>query len=579
MAYETVNATAVAHSELHGMTLQFAASHAVAGLAGAGLVEWVVRTHAPLQRFALVAAVAALAGALGIALTLNVRRGLSRADGALTRLTRGQPLALAPRLGWPLGQIGAHLTDLDAELIRRAQHERAAIAFREQALRQAMREAAQEERSRLARELHDSIKQQIFSISVSAAAAQTRLGADTSGAMGAIGDVRRSAHEAQVEMQALLQQLRPAPLVNASLVEALRTQCEALGYRSGARVRFDADKMPDDDRLPLGTQESLFRITQEVLANVARHARAEHVDVALRHDASALTLTLHDDGQGFDPARTPGGMGLENVNQRAEALGGSVLVTSMPGGGTTVLVRVPLTTPQPLEVREVDEPLSAEAESARVHTEKALQLATNGFGIAGLSIFLGLPLVVVALGIALACGGSVRARLFNRQVAHLIGAASGTTRDLRAREREVLSVLPFLLGLGLWYLPVVGPVWGTGSHLLALVMASLVCGALAAVEVVRWLRTRSVFWGTLHAPALRAQLKHSANTCLSWAVLWIIVVVLAIAFGVHPALPPRTAAQWSDFATVAILARLPIDITLEYLQTRRWHRQLARSTV
>jgi signal transduction histidine kinase len=123
--------------------------------------------------------------------------------------------------------------------------------------------AAQQERNRLARDLHDSIKQQIFSIQMSAAAAQARWTHDPDGARSAIDDVRRSAQEAMVEMNALLQQLAPAPLEKVGLVQALRDQCEALGYRAGVKVTMEVGDLPDDDRLPAGTQQSVFRMAQE----------------------------------------------------------------------------------------------------------------------------------------------------------------------------------------------------------------------------------------------------------------------------------------------------------------------------
>ena len=204
--------------------------------------------------------------------------------------------------------------------------------------------AVQQERNRLARDLHDSIKQQIFTIGVSAAASQARWESDPSGARSALDDVRGSAHEAMVEMEAMLQHLRPAPLETTGLVEALRKQCEALKYRTGAQVTTEFMDLPGNDRVPSGTQEAVFRIAQEALANVARHARAQNVRVALHMDtkSESLVFQVQDDGQGFYPAKIKEGMGMSNIRARSREIGGKLDLWSEPGRGARLAVSVPL---------------------------------------------------------------------------------------------------------------------------------------------------------------------------------------------------------------------------------------------
>lgn len=216
--------------------------------------------------------------------------------------------------------------------------------LRENLLAQVQDTAAQQERNRLARELHDSIKQQIFSISMSAAAAEARWESDPQGARAALGDLRSVAHEAMVEMNALLQQLSPAPLEKVGLIQALRDQCEALGYRTGAQVTAEFGTLPPNDRLPAGAQESVFRIAQEAFSNIARHARAERVNLylGLNNDENALVLTIEDDGQGFDPKTSKEGMGLDNIRQRMRSLNGELALKSDLDQGTRLQVTVPL---------------------------------------------------------------------------------------------------------------------------------------------------------------------------------------------------------------------------------------------
>ena len=212
-----------------------------------------------------------------------------------------------------------------------------------------IREAAsQEERNRLARDLHDSIKQQIFVIQTAAATAEARLPADRAGTEQAIAQIRSSAREAMVELEVMLDQLRAAPLENVGLVEALRKQCEALGFRTGATVTFTPDALPPSDELPPGAQQAVFRIAQEALANVARHARASNVRVQIGStDDGELRLIVEDDGAGFDPAAPARGMGLSNMRARAAEVGGSIAVESRTGGTTVRLII-------PAEVRIAD---------------------------------------------------------------------------------------------------------------------------------------------------------------------------------------------------------------------------------
>lgn len=207
---------------------------------------------------------------------------------------------------------------------------------------QQIREVAkQEERNRLARDLHDSIKQQVFVIQTAAATAQTRFDADPAGAKEALAQIRTSARDAMTEMQVMLDQLRAVPLENAGLIEALRKQCEALGFRTGARVEFKPGNLPLSSALPPGAHEALLRAAQEALANVGRHARANNVVMSLGATQGHVELKVQDDGVGFDPEHSARGQGTANMRARAEKFGGRFELISRPGGGTSVMVSLP----------------------------------------------------------------------------------------------------------------------------------------------------------------------------------------------------------------------------------------------
>jgi signal transduction histidine kinase len=214
--------------------------------------------------------------------------------------------------------------------------------------------AAQAERNRLARELHDSIKQQLFSINVNAATVQARWENDEVGARSALEAVRGSVREAMAEMEAMLQNLRPAPIETVGLVEAVRQQCESLQYRTGANVTAEIGELPTNQELLPGAQDTIFRIAQEALTNIARHARATNVRVRLHRqmqgEDEALWLKIEDDGSGFAISHAAG-MGLNNIRSRVLEIGGSLQLDSREGEGTSLTVRVPLVANGSREIR------------------------------------------------------------------------------------------------------------------------------------------------------------------------------------------------------------------------------------
>jgi signal transduction histidine kinase len=189
------------------------------------------------------------------------------------------------------------------------------------------------------------VKQQLFAIQTAAAAVDARLDTDQSGAREAAALVRTSAHEALVEMETLIDQLKTAPMENTGLVDALRRQCEALGFRTGAHVDLAIGTLPSSTALVPGAHEALYRFAQEGLANVGRHARAKNVTVRFGVEAGRLELSITDDGSGFDKSEETSGMGRENMSARAQEIGGTCVIISTPGYGTAVQCLVPIEVP------------------------------------------------------------------------------------------------------------------------------------------------------------------------------------------------------------------------------------------
>jgi PAS domain S-box-containing protein len=205
--------------------------------------------------------------------------------------------------------------------------------------------AATLERARLARDLHDSVSQALFSMGMHARAAQLLMvnaGIDDGGPLSrSVSDLTELARGALAEMRALIFALRPEALAEDGLVAALRKQSAALSAREGVLVTVAAD----DRRIALGPdiEEHLFRLVSEALNNVVKHARAQSATVTIVREAGQLRIAVSDDGIGFDTAQDHAGhMGLSTMAERADSIGAEFAIDSRPGHGTTVNVSVRL---------------------------------------------------------------------------------------------------------------------------------------------------------------------------------------------------------------------------------------------
>jgi len=215
----------------------------------------------------------------------------------------------------------------------------------DQVLRQTI-SAQEDERRRLARELHDETAQTIAALSI--ALDRARDGLDGAGpeAISQIGQAKQLSSHLLAETRRLILGLRPTVLDDMGLLPAIRWYAESYLGDKGIEVRVEA-AVPAQ-RLPAHIEVALFRIVQEALANVAKHSQAGHVDVRLTHDDREITVTVADDGRGFDVAHALGragpteSVGLLGMQERARLLGGRLAIRSRDGGGTLVRVEVPL---------------------------------------------------------------------------------------------------------------------------------------------------------------------------------------------------------------------------------------------
>ncbi|HYF92672.1 MAG TPA: histidine kinase [Symbiobacteriaceae bacterium] len=289
-----------------------------------------------------VALVGALAGLMA-ARTLKLR--LWEAGDMAGRIARGDfgaRLQVGPddEVGWlevQLNEMAGHLERAVGDLRTLADQNR-------HLAEEAGRGAALEERAKLARDLHDTVNQQLFVLAMRAAAARKRLekagtAPDLVPELANLEELSRQAHG---EARKLILQLRPTTLEQQGLGPALAEYVKAAAAKESWEV---VDEIDHSIRAGGKLGENLFRVAQEALNNVSKHARAGKVRVTLERHEDSVMLQVRDDGEGFD-ARAgvrPTAVGLAGMQERVEALGGTLRVKSSKGEGTEVTVQVPLT--------------------------------------------------------------------------------------------------------------------------------------------------------------------------------------------------------------------------------------------
>jgi len=200
--------------------------------------------------------------------------------------------------------------------------------------------AQEEERSRLARELHDDVTQRLALLAIDIGREERNVPRASDD--GALTSIRERVVRLSEDVHSLSYRLHPSVLEDLGLLEALRSEAERFSRTCPLRLEVSASDIPES--LPRDAALCLFRIAQEGLRNIARHAAANRAELSLRRLNGGLQLTISDDGVGFDPSRHHDriSLGHASMRQRAVLLGGNVNIDSSPGRGTTVLAWVPL---------------------------------------------------------------------------------------------------------------------------------------------------------------------------------------------------------------------------------------------
>jgi signal transduction histidine kinase len=206
--------------------------------------------------------------------------------------------------------------------------------------------AQEEERKKISRELHDEIAQTLTGITVRLAALKTEATTNTKGLQNRISSTQRMVEKSVDIVHRFARELRPMVLDDLGVIPALHSFMKGFTKRTGIHVRFTACASGRIEQLDTVTRTVLYRVTQEALTNVGRHAHASRVDVSIQKLPRAVGLTIQDNGKSFQVervlhAKRNNRLGLLGMRERVEMVGGSLRIESAPGQGTTIHAEIP----------------------------------------------------------------------------------------------------------------------------------------------------------------------------------------------------------------------------------------------
>lgn len=319
-----------------GVLIMSAAGYSLANFAGNAETAWAWAACAGITT--------ALTGtAITYWFTRSVKHRLWDAGDLAERIARGDYRArLDVEAGDEIGMLEEQMNRM-ADQLEQAVGGLKALAEQNRLLaEEAGRGAALEERARLARELHDTVNQQLFALALRLAAAGKQvqqLGPGAAPLLTELVSLEDLARQAHGETRGLILQLRPTTLEQHGLAPALAEYLRNSVRREGLDV---IDEIDPSVRIAGNIGTHLFRIAQEALHNAAKHAGANTIWVSLRETSGSLTLSIRDDGQGFDPKASirPTAVGLTGMQERMRALGGTLRIISAPGEGTEISATV-----------------------------------------------------------------------------------------------------------------------------------------------------------------------------------------------------------------------------------------------
>ncbi|MBG9586445.1 sensor histidine kinase [Cytobacillus firmus] len=266
------------------------------------------------------------------------RRQLFAVDTMLRQVEEGRQLDV-PETGKELQSIAVRAEKIQKNLAEQAKISQKLANEKAEDIESRMQEIVSQERNRLARELHDSVSQQLFAASMMMSAiTETQQDPEDRQAK-QLKMVEEMIHQSQLEMRALLLHLRPAALKGKSLQEGIEELLVELLQKVSMEIEWKVETFPLDK----GVEDHLFRILQEAVSNTLRHSKSQNLEVLLIQRDDYAILRVADDGVGFDVEETKAGSyGLQNMYERAAEVGGSMKIISVKNKGTRLEVKVPI---------------------------------------------------------------------------------------------------------------------------------------------------------------------------------------------------------------------------------------------
>ncbi|MFC3039746.1 sensor histidine kinase [Virgibacillus xinjiangensis] len=289
-----------------------------------------------------------LASVAGIAVTVGVIVGIStgwywkvrlhQIDRKLIQMVKGQKVDEEDAYK-ELDSIQKHMEELQEKIRQQAEHSQRLATERATEREKSLQEIVVQERNRLARELHDSVSQQLFAASMMMSAINDSNPPEDTDIQKQLQMVEKMIHQSQLEMRALLLHLRPVALKGKSLQEGIRELLLELTQKIPIEIDWKVEEFPVDK----GVEDQLFRILQEAVSNTLRHAKASTFHIMLIERDDMIILRAVDNGVGFDMNKIKtSSYGLQNMKERAYEIGGTFKVISLPNEGTRLEVKVPV---------------------------------------------------------------------------------------------------------------------------------------------------------------------------------------------------------------------------------------------
>lgn len=276
----------------------------------------------------------------GLSLGVNWKKQFQLIDSWLHEIEEGRQLEIKEKnSSTDLHSIATRVEKIQKQIVDQAKLSQKLATEKAEDIEMRMQEIISQERNRLARELHDSVSQQLFAASMLMSAINEAKSSTDDRETKQLKMVEEVIHQSQLEMRALLLHLRPAALKGKTLQEGIEELLIELSQKVTMQIKWKIEDIPLDK----GIEDHLFRILQEAVSNTLRHAKSTMLEVLLIQRDEYVILRVVDDGVGFDVEEAKAGSyGLQNMYERAVEVGGTIKIISLKNSGTRLEVKVPM---------------------------------------------------------------------------------------------------------------------------------------------------------------------------------------------------------------------------------------------